>query len=74
MFAAVFVTPSMTTHGIADPDRRVASRRCPAPCSARWTIRTIAGTTASGVDGWGVATAAAAPTRLPVVDVDDRRP
>mgnify|MGYP003694494369 CR=1 FL=1 len=59
MFAAVFVTPSMTTHGTPTPtgaSAGISTDAAAAPRIARRTVRTIAGTTSAGVDGTGVAT------------------
>src|ERR1700741_1262813 len=66
MFAAVFVTPSMTTLGIVTP---IGTPRgsTPPSFSARFTIRTMAGTTASGTDGWGVGTRRRGAASVPAV-------
>src|SRR5689334_17004255 len=59
MFAAVFVTPSMTTDGIPTPTGTVTPALFdpprPASSAVRRTVRMMAGTTAAGADGWGVA-------------------
>src|SRR5690348_13170219 len=64
MFAAVFVIPSITTLGIVTPTARPLPST-PASFSERFTIRAIAGTTASGADGWGVATRSRVETSVP---------
>src|SRR5882672_6596128 len=67
MFAALFVTPSITTAGIPTPiGIWVSVTPTPASLTARRTVRTIAGTTTSGADGWGVATRRRGPTSVPL--------
>src|SRR6476660_488358 len=70
MFAAVFVTPSMTTDGIPTPiENGIAGERPlirPPSRRARRTVRMIVGTTTSGDDGCGVATRRRGPARSPV--------
>src|ERR1700675_2295692 len=66
MFAAVFVTPSSTTDGIPMPIGSRAATVAPSvSMTARLIVRMIAGTTTSGVDGWGVATRSRGPASVP---------
>ena len=55
MLAAVFVTPSMTTHGTPTPTGTLDGTP-PAALAARVTVRAIAVTIRGGVDGTGVTT------------------